>query len=112
MNKATKDARLRYKLDADRCQVPNCQYAATDTHEICRGVHRAKAVLERCTWLALCRGHHSDMGDYELWPLERQLALKALVDPAWFDLAKINELRGRAPGAIELADVIKHLRMR
>ena len=98
MNKATKDARLNYKLDADRCQVcSTCM--ATDVHEIASGAARQAAVSERCAWLAVCRVCHHNLHDYTAWPLEKTLALKLLKDPNWFDLAKINELRGRAPTA-------------
>ena len=51
------------------------------------------------------------MGGYAQWPIERQLALKMLVDPQYFDLLKICELRGRAPTAIVLEDVVPYLEM-
>jgi len=60
--------------------------------------------------LALCQVPcHEAMGDASEWSLTRQLALKLVRDPSRFNLERFNEIRGRAEGAIELADVVKHL---
>ena len=103
--------RRTYKTDFHFCQC--CQKAlACDVHEMARGVHRSKAVSEPCTWLALCRMCHNDMGDYSQWPLTRQLALKLIVDGDRLDLKKFNRIRGRADTAITLSDVAKHLTLK
>lgn len=85
---------------------------ATDLHEIARGIHREEATKHPEAWLLLCLWCHEEMGDYSRWPLARQLALKLVADPTRFDLAKINEIRGRAEGAIDLADVGKYLELK
>ena len=93
------------------CQL--CHWLkATDCHEIARGPARKAALECRSTWLALCRPCHEKLGDYSEWPVERQLALKLVVDPEHFDLVKVNRIRGRADGAITLADIVPHLKVR
>lgn len=108
--KATAPLRRRYVENAGKCQAPRCNRKAWDCHEITRGTaSRYKAVEHRETFLALCRTCHEAMGDYSVWPIEKQLALKLLVDPAWFDLEVINSIRGRSSTAIELVDVACYL---
>ena len=85
--------------------------AAVDCHEILRGAHRARAIHERTTWLALCRRCHDAMDDYGRWPVARQLALKLLVDPAHFDLATIIDIRGNGPREFEMGDIVRYLKM-
>jgi hypothetical protein len=71
------------------------------------GSHRQAALSERCTWLAVCRDcncHH--LTDYAEWPLLRQLAVKWICDRPHFDLPRFNEIRGRAPTAIEWHEVV------
>lgn len=63
------------------------------THEIARGPSRGRAFLERAAWLLTCPKCHDAMGNYAVWPLQRQLALKALADPVWFDLVAVNRMR-------------------
>lgn len=92
------------------CQVCLSRLA-DDVHEIARGPARATAFSERLSWLAVCRSCHEAMGDYAAWPIERQLAVKLVVDAEHFDLAGFNELRGRAAGAITLADVAEFLKV-
>jgi hypothetical protein len=86
--------------------------APLDCHEIARGAAREAALSRREAWLALCRNCHDSMDDYSVWPVERQLALKLLSDPAWFNIQVVNELRGRAPDAITLAEVADYLGLR
>lgn len=85
-----------------------CHFApATDCHEIARGAHRSKAYEDRITWLAVCRVCNCVALDgYAEWPLTRQLALKWIYDREHFDLEGFNRLRGRAPGAITMAEVV------
>lgn len=75
------------------------------THEIPRGADRHRAFLERAAWLCLCWPCNRAFANPAVWPLARQLALKLIRDGAYFDLAAINRIRGRAVGAIELSEV-------
>ena len=110
MPEATKRARDEFRLEHIYCM--SCGALASDVHEICRGPHRARAVTERCTWLLLCRRCHDDMDGYAEWPIEKQLGCKLVHDPNWFDLDRVNEIRGRAPGAITLADIVPYLEVK
>ncbi len=113
--KAAKSRRIHSKARAEYrqqlCQV--CLFlAASEVHEIARGIARAEAYGERATWLAVCRPCHDYLGDYSIWPLERQLAVKLVRDAEHFDLDIFNRVRGRAPGAIAMEDVVCHLQLK
>ena len=113
IRRETDPARKAYVEEVGRCQFPNCSYAAAECHEILRGsAYRYKALYHRATWLGLCRTHHERMGDYSAWPIERQLALKLLVDPEYFDLAKILEIRGNCPNEFTMTGIVHFLRIR
>lgn len=103
--------RLEYLFAAGHCQVC-CDSRPVDVHEIARGPARSRALGERCTWLALCRECHERVGDYEQWPIIRQLAVKLLADAEHFDLELFNSIRGRAAKAITLAEIVEHLELR
>ena len=75
------------------CQA--CGDVACDVHEIARGGRRVKAQGVRCCLLHLCRPCHELMGDYSVWPVERQLRLKKAADPEGYDLEKFCEIYGR-----------------
>ena len=98
--------RAAYVKEQGRCAV--C--GATENlavHEIAKGSHREAALSEEEAWLVACWTCNSGpLNDYSLWPIERQLALKALCDAERYDRRKVNELRGRAPEAINEAEVI------
>lgn len=111
LNRKAKPIRESYKAEWVMCQVC-CQRVAVDLHEIARGIHRAAAISEPCTFLCLCRGCHDKLGDMREWPICRQLAAKLLADPAKFDLARFNEIRGRAEGAITMSDVVMYLQLK
>jgi len=116
-------SRKKKKEDAERRELRSaflwehgvcmaCEQAgATDLHEICRGAHRHRAKLNPITWLALCRSCHDEMDDYSIWPLERQCAVKFLRDYQRFDLEELNAVRGRAPHAITMEDIIAYLEL-
>lgn len=88
------------------CVCMNCRNRpATDVHEIPRGANRHRAFGDRRGWLSLCRPCHELADDYAKFPLERAYCLKRLFDPEHFDLAWLNEARGRAPGAITESDI-------
>ena len=107
-NRKIAPLRNAYKAEFELCMLCN-KKLSTDVHEIARGTYRAQAKLKPSCWLTLCRGCHSAMDDYSTWPITRQLALKLIVDPGRFDLAEVNEVRGRAIDAISLAEVVQHL---
>ena len=110
MDSKTKAARAAFCQEHEhRCF--SCGGAGSDVHEMARGCHRSVAVRERCCWLLLCRPCHEEMDDYSIWPLTRQLALKLISDPIYFSPERFNEIRGRAPGAITLSEVVVHLQM-
>lgn len=76
-------------------------------HEIARGVHRKAALKHRFAQLVACdECNMGRLNDYSKCPIVRQLAIKLLSDSDWFDLAAFNKLRGRAEGAITLAEVV------
>ena len=109
----TTPVREAYRKAFDRCQGDdNCPYVGMEVHEILRGIHRKEASNHRCTLLLLCRVHHDAMGDYSIWPIARQLARKLLVDPEYFDLEKICEIRGYGKDEFTLTDIVKYLRMK
>lgn len=103
-------AKVKPFRDAYRKAFPSCQYCssvpATEIHEITSGPAREAALEKRESWLHLCRDCH----DYlQGRPVAAQCAVKLLQDPRYFDLAIINELRGRSDRAIELSDVAEFL---
>ena len=79
--------------------------AATDVHELTRGVFRANGYGDRRAWMALCRPCHTLYGDYGKVPLVKQLCVKHLNDGEYFSLEWINQARGRAPGAITIEEL-------
>lgn len=91
---------------ANSCCIPWCREPAQDCHEIARGAHRKLAVADRRAWLATCRWHHEELGDYSRWPVSRQYALKAIQDMAFFDRIRLNLLRGRAKDAVDECEVL------
>jgi len=102
-------ARTAYKREFSICQCCG-RKRSTDVHEIARGsAHREKAFTKPFTWLALCRDCHDLMGDYSIWPIAKQLALKSLVDPERFDLEAFNELRGDVTCAEDVFSYIEQL---
>ena len=104
LNRSCSPERQRYLKTAVLCDVCGT-VAPKDVHEIARGPARSKAVAERCTWLAVCRACHEELDDFKAWPLARQLAVKLVVDPEFFDLQKFNQIRGRNAKALTLVDV-------
>lgn len=114
LNRQAEPARAAFRGEFHLCM--NCcrrlAEECRDIHEIARGPNREEALKHRCAWLLLCRGCHDEMDDYSVWPLARQLALKLLADPGHFSLEEFNLIRGRAPTAITLADIVPFLNLR
>ena len=104
------EARQQFALEFPRCMLCGMEKCCMDTHEIARGPSRLAAYQERCTWLRLCRDCHELMGDYSIWPIERQLALKLDRDTAYYSTFTFNEIRGRAPFAVNIKDVVPYLK--
>jgi hypothetical protein len=108
---ACRDERQAFCEQFPTCMVPGCTIATNDIHEVARGAHREGGYESRCTWLALCRfPHHEEFDDYAKWPLARQYALKALVDPEYYCRVTLNRIRGRADDAISFDEVAKYFR--
>ena len=104
-----REARAQFVREAGRCWICKIRVALC-CHEMSRGCHREPSLSERCTWLPTCNQCNCDsLDDYSEWPLERQLAIKWVYDRGYFDLLRFNEIRGRAPTAITMADVIPHI---
>lgn len=82
------------------------------THEIARGPARKLAYADRTAWLRLCAGCHEAVGNLREWPIARQLALKLLCDPVWYDVERVNKLRGRAAGSVTQGEVMQWIARR
>lgn len=98
--------REAFALEHRTCMVPWCRKMGLEVHEIARGCHRGEAFKQRISWLLLCRKHHEEMGDYALWPIVRQFAVKAIADTEWYDRVELLALRGRAPTSIDEREVL------
>ncbi len=85
-----------------------CKRESTQVHEIVGGSNRWITEHERCFWLAVCWFCNTQKltanGEGE-YPLVRQLKLKLLADPEYFDLARVLEVAGFAPTYITIEEV-------
>jgi hypothetical protein len=98
-------------------QFKTCVYCgqrpATGIDHIAGGASRQAALSNRCAWNASCWECNSgDANDPDKFPIERKLAVKLTTDGEFFDLDTFNAIRGRAAGAITLADVSAWLEWR
>lgn len=98
-------------------QFPMCVYCgvrrSTGIDHIAGGASRKAALTERCAWNSSCWECNSgDANDPMKFPIERKLAVKLTTDGEFFDLDTFNKLRGRAAGAITLAEVSAFLEWR
>lgn len=98
-------------------QFPMCVYCgvrrATGVDHIARGCSRHKAIEDRAAWNASCWECNSgDANDHQKFPIERKIAVKICTDGEFASIEKINQMRGRAAGAITLADVSAFLEWR
>ena len=87
---------LRENPTCARCQAP-----ATVVHHICRGAHRAASLCNPETWLGLCADCHE-----WLHAGENDVITEVIIKVK-HTLRTINRLRGRAPDAITLKDVLQ-----
>lgn len=85
---------------AERCFPPRLEI-----HHICRGPNRQKSLNCRSTLIRTCPRCHTNKLDG--MAVVDQLAIKLRNDPEHYDPAEVNRLRGRAPGAIDDADVLQ-----
>jgi len=99
----TEDARNAFRMQHPRCMI--CGEPMSDIHEMARGSLRSRAYKDRHTWLSLCRKCHDAVDDYAKWPLARQLNVKQHSDPEFYNLERFNEIRHRAPNAIDQSEV-------
>jgi hypothetical protein len=97
--------RRQFVYDIARCMICGSCTGGGDVHEIARGPSRKEAYHNRAAWLLLCRQCHDEVGNYMLWPIARQLAVKLVADPDYFDLEVVNRLRGRDKDAITMQEV-------
>ena len=97
--------RQRFAILETSCWI--CGDIATDTHEIARGVHRKAALTKRSCWLRLCHQCHIEqVHGTGFWSrLAVQYALKMIRDGVHYNRVEINGVRGRAPDAIDEAEV-------
>ena len=89
-----------------------CGAASAGVHHMIAGPNRGRALLVRASWLPLCWPCNSDKAeDKKTWPIHRQLALKFMCDPMFFDLYEINKLLApkecrSIPQAVDPEDVL------
>lgn len=100
--------------EVGRCEIcghdpnrvrPGCVSWRLHVHEICRGVHRQKALDKRYATVVVCLPCHDALDDTAEWPESRQLAALKRSRPGDYDLAAYNALVGYGPGRITEADV-------
>ena len=118
-NQSSKRARLMRKCTPERRafleQFPWCWACGAaqqmSVHEMARGGSREVALDKRITWFAAC-GYCNcgELNDEKIWPIERQLAVKKLLDPDYFDLTQFNTLRRVDPYAVTLHDLRNFVR--
>lgn len=102
---AVQELRERFRL-IGQCMICGSERTSLEVHEIARGVHRHRAYAERCTWLLLCHSPcHRAVDDYSVWPIALQAAIKMTCDRQFYDLQKLNKLRGRVSDAITQEEV-------
>lgn len=86
-----RDARNAYKEEFPVCPLTGS--SIVECHEITSGwAGRAKGIVEPAVWLSVAPVVNREwFTNKKEWPVQRQLALKKLVDPTRYDLAKFNE---------------------
>ena len=97
------------RSEVDRCEISGA-VGPFDVHEICRGVHRQKALDKRFALLVVSRLAHEELGSASKWPEARQLAILAERRLFDFDLrAYLNLTSPRALSRITLEEVVKYM---
>jgi hypothetical protein len=104
-----KPIRDALRSEAGRCEITGAA-GVLDVHEICRGVHRSKALDKRFALLVVCRFAHEELGSAAKWPEARQLAVLAERRLFDFDLvAYLNLTNPRAPNRVTLEEVLEYM---
>lgn len=89
------------------CEICGVAGSRLDVHEICRGVHRQKALDKPFALLLLCRKCHDEVGSAIDWPEAKQLARVAIRRPKDFNLTAYLQLTSpNAMRRIEIEDVL------
>lgn len=98
------DDRDKFRIEFQTCWLCGVawHWRGLHIHEIARGCHRPEGFEDRAAWLRLCGDCHDEVG---AWSVVRQLAMKKVADPEWYDRVAVNEMRGRQPEAITEGDV-------
>jgi hypothetical protein len=92
---ASEDRKLAPLRKAYLVTFPDCMVCGNPSqcvHEISSGTAgRAKGKSEPATWLATCVDCNcNELTDKAMFPVKRQLAIKAVCDPKNFDMGKFN----------------------
>jgi hypothetical protein len=114
VNRQAKPVRDAYLAAHPICEVC-CRRRSTERHEITCGPAREASLDKIDVLLAVCGGIdgcHDELDDYSVWPVTRQLALKAIRSERPLDLPLVNRLRGRDENAITWGDVAQHLTLK
>lgn len=107
---AAKPIRDALRSEVGRCEISGATGVPLDVHEICRGVHRSKALDKRFALLVVCRQTHEELGSASKWPEAKQLAWLAERRLYDFDLRAYLELTSpRAPNRITLEEVVNYM---
>jgi len=90
---------LLYLRENPECA--RCGRLSVVVHHICRGSHRAASLSNTETWLGLCWDCHEWIHD-----VHNDVLVDVLIKVR-HTIRTINRLRGRAPDAITLKDVMQ-----
>ena len=88
-----KPVRDAFREENPWCQWPGCNARAEVLHEIARGAARGKALDQPAALLHICHQHHTHAHNKP--SVVRDLKVKQIANDGTYDLAKVNELRGR-----------------
>ena len=97
---------------------PECRRWDISAHEMTPGKNRMRAFGVRAAWLPACGVCNCGvLRDNVIWPLAKQLALKLLIDPVYFDLILIRKILApegtpvdRLPIVVTEAEVLEYVR--
>lgn len=103
LKQKVKAIREQYAESHQQCQFFNCPKMGEQTHEIARGPSRGLSLGDDCALLRLCFHHHNWLHRHPIF--EYGVAVKWFANDGTFDLLRLNELRGRAPGSVDYEDV-------
>lgn len=97
--------RKQFLKQFEYCWVCGSNWEMT-VHEILRGGSRGVALDHRLTWFAACAECNCGvLNDAIQWPIQRQLAVKFLMDELFFDLPMFCQLKREAVTAYTMEDI-------